>query len=159
MFCVSDLCSVGVPDLLVDMLGVLASYSITVKELKLFFSKLQGDKGQWVSVRAVLQWSVHCPAGPCPCHREAINHVEPDYCSTVALNPEKHYIINIWMFMRPLFEPTLTNMITLKMKVLGMFVYLLHNNTLYVGSDVHAHCCFFITSYKLSGKFIQKVLQ
>lgn len=37
------------PDLLVDMLGVLASYSITVKELKLFFSKLQGEKGHWVS--------------------------------------------------------------------------------------------------------------
>lgn len=36
-------------DLLVDMLGVLASYSITVKELKLFFSKVQGQKGQWVS--------------------------------------------------------------------------------------------------------------
>lgn len=36
-------------DLLVDMLGVLASYSITVKELKLFFSKLQGEKGHWVS--------------------------------------------------------------------------------------------------------------
>lgn len=31
------------------MLGVLASYSITVKELKLFFSKLQGEQGQWVS--------------------------------------------------------------------------------------------------------------
>lgn len=31
------------------MLGVLASYSITVKELKIFFSKLQGEKGQWVS--------------------------------------------------------------------------------------------------------------
>ncbi|XP_023813445.1 lipopolysaccharide-responsive and beige-like anchor protein isoform X2 [Oryzias latipes] len=36
-----------IADLLVDMLGVLASYSITVKELKLFFSKLQGEKGQW----------------------------------------------------------------------------------------------------------------
>jgi hypothetical protein len=35
-------------DLLVDMLGVLASYNLTVRELKLFFSKLQGDKGQWV---------------------------------------------------------------------------------------------------------------
>ncbi|XP_066137133.1 lipopolysaccharide-responsive and beige-like anchor protein isoform X5 [Saccopteryx bilineata] len=34
-------------DLLVDMLGVLASYNLTVRELKLFFSKLQGDKGQW----------------------------------------------------------------------------------------------------------------
>ncbi|XP_050014770.1 lipopolysaccharide-responsive and beige-like anchor protein isoform X2 [Alexandromys fortis] len=36
-----------IADLLVDMLGVLASYSLTVRELKLFFSKLQGDKGQW----------------------------------------------------------------------------------------------------------------
>ncbi|XP_066574555.1 lipopolysaccharide-responsive and beige-like anchor protein isoform X2 [Amia ocellicauda] len=36
-----------IADLLVDMLGVLASYSVTVKELKLFFSKLQGEKGQW----------------------------------------------------------------------------------------------------------------
>ncbi|XP_069386036.1 lipopolysaccharide-responsive and beige-like anchor protein isoform X2 [Paralichthys olivaceus] len=36
-----------IADLLVDMLGVLASYSITVKELKLFFSKLQGQEGQW----------------------------------------------------------------------------------------------------------------
>jgi len=29
------------------MLGVLASYNLTVRELKLFFSKLQGNKGQW----------------------------------------------------------------------------------------------------------------
>ncbi|KAJ8403599.1 hypothetical protein AAFF_G00349250 [Aldrovandia affinis] len=36
-----------IADLLVDMLGVLARYSITVKELKLFFSKLQGEKGRW----------------------------------------------------------------------------------------------------------------
>ncbi|KAM9733236.1 neurobeachin isoform 4-T4 [Menidia menidia] len=36
-----------IADLLVDMLGVLASYSITVKELKLFFSMLQGEGGVW----------------------------------------------------------------------------------------------------------------
>ncbi|XP_064441222.1 lipopolysaccharide-responsive and beige-like anchor protein isoform X3 [Mirounga angustirostris] len=36
-----------IADLLVDMLGVLASYNLTVRELKLFFSKLQGTKGQW----------------------------------------------------------------------------------------------------------------
>lgn len=36
-------------DLLVDMLGVMASYSITVKELKLLFSMLRGDNGIWVS--------------------------------------------------------------------------------------------------------------
>lgn len=37
-------------DLLVDMLGVLASYCITVKEFKLFFSKLKGEQGQWVMI-------------------------------------------------------------------------------------------------------------
>lgn len=31
------------------MLGVLASYSITVKELKLLFSLLRGEGGLWVS--------------------------------------------------------------------------------------------------------------
>lgn len=31
------------------MLGVLASYSITVKELKLLFSMLRGEGGLWVS--------------------------------------------------------------------------------------------------------------
>ncbi|KAJ7995690.1 hypothetical protein DPEC_G00247190 [Dallia pectoralis] len=36
-----------IADLLVDMLGVLASYSITVKELKLLFSLLRGDRNLW----------------------------------------------------------------------------------------------------------------
>ncbi|KAJ8404707.1 hypothetical protein AAFF_G00335700 [Aldrovandia affinis] len=36
-----------IADLLVDMLGVMASYSITVKELKLLFSMLRGDTGVW----------------------------------------------------------------------------------------------------------------
>ncbi|XP_072302009.1 neurobeachin a isoform X23 [Eucyclogobius newberryi] len=36
-----------IADLLVDMLGVMASYSITVKELKLLFSMLRGDNGIW----------------------------------------------------------------------------------------------------------------
>ncbi|XP_072248234.1 neurobeachin isoform X3 [Leuresthes tenuis] len=36
-----------IADLLVDMLGVLASYSITVKELKLLFSMLRGEGGVW----------------------------------------------------------------------------------------------------------------
>ncbi|GCB64346.1 hypothetical protein scyTo_0000265 [Scyliorhinus torazame] len=36
-----------IADLLVDMLGVLASYSITVKELKLLFSMLRGENGFW----------------------------------------------------------------------------------------------------------------
>ncbi|XP_069496706.1 neurobeachin isoform X2 [Ambystoma mexicanum] len=36
-----------IADLLVDMLGVLASYSITVKELKFLFSMLRGENGIW----------------------------------------------------------------------------------------------------------------
>uniref|UniRef100_A0A8C1F7R3 Neurobeachin n=1 Tax=Cyprinus carpio carpio TaxID=630221 RepID=A0A8C1F7R3_CYPCA len=36
-----------IADLMVEMLGVIASYSITVKELKLFFSKLKGEQSQW----------------------------------------------------------------------------------------------------------------
>ncbi|XP_048053665.1 lipopolysaccharide-responsive and beige-like anchor protein isoform X4 [Megalobrama amblycephala] len=42
-----DRADIMIADLVVDMLGVLASYSITVKELKLFFSKLKGEQGQW----------------------------------------------------------------------------------------------------------------
>lgn len=42
-------------DLLVDMLGVLASYNLTVRELKLFFSKLQGEKGRWVKENTKLK--------------------------------------------------------------------------------------------------------
>ncbi|KAI1883660.1 hypothetical protein AGOR_G00233850 [Albula goreensis] len=52
-----------IADLLVDMLGVLARYSITVKELKLFFSKLQGEKGRWpphaVKLLSVLKCMPH----------------------------------------------------------------------------------------------------
>ncbi|XP_076767096.1 A kinase anchor protein rugose isoform X10 [Xylocopa sonorina] len=36
-----------VADLLIDMLGVLASYSITVKELKLLFGAMKAVKGKW----------------------------------------------------------------------------------------------------------------
>lgn len=41
--------SVNIADLLIDMLGVLASYSITVKELKLLFGAMKAVKGKWVS--------------------------------------------------------------------------------------------------------------
>lgn len=35
-------------DLLIEMLGVLASYSITVKELKLLFGAMKAVNGKWV---------------------------------------------------------------------------------------------------------------
>lgn len=37
-------------DLLIEMLGVLASYSVTVKELKLLFGAMKAVNGKWVSV-------------------------------------------------------------------------------------------------------------
>lgn len=42
-------------DLLIDMLGVLASYSITVKELKLLFGAMKANNGKWVSPLKVTQ--------------------------------------------------------------------------------------------------------
>ena len=38
-------------DLLIEMLGVLASYSITVKELKLLFGAMKAVNGKWVSIQ------------------------------------------------------------------------------------------------------------
>lgn len=37
-----------VPDLLIEMLGVLASYSVTVKELKQLFGAMKAVNGKWV---------------------------------------------------------------------------------------------------------------
>ncbi|KAJ8281129.1 hypothetical protein GJAV_G00063860 [Gymnothorax javanicus] len=52
-----------IADLMVDMLGALASYSITAHELKLFFSKLQGEDGKWpphaVKLLSVLNCIAH----------------------------------------------------------------------------------------------------
>lgn len=38
-----------VVDLLVELMGILASYNITVKELKLLFSAMKAVGGKWVS--------------------------------------------------------------------------------------------------------------
>jgi hypothetical protein len=38
------------PDLLIDLLGALASYSITVKELKVLFTHLKARNGKWVRI-------------------------------------------------------------------------------------------------------------
>ncbi len=38
-----------VVDLLVELMGILASYSITVKELKMLFAAMKASKGKWVS--------------------------------------------------------------------------------------------------------------
>lgn len=41
-------------DLLIEMLGVLASYSITVKELKLLFGAMKAVNGKWVRYDAIV---------------------------------------------------------------------------------------------------------
>lgn len=41
-------------DLLIDMLGVLASFSITVKELKLLLGSMKAINGKWVSTKNTL---------------------------------------------------------------------------------------------------------
>lgn len=38
-----------VVDLLVELMGIIASYSITVKELKMLFSAMKAVDGKWVS--------------------------------------------------------------------------------------------------------------
>lgn len=43
-------------DLLVEMLGVLASYSITVKELKLLLSAMKATNGKWVSFILIISF-------------------------------------------------------------------------------------------------------
>ena len=42
-----------VVDLLVELMGILASYNITVKELKMLFSAMKAVSGKWVRVRLV----------------------------------------------------------------------------------------------------------
>ncbi|OWR53439.1 hypothetical protein KGM_207417 [Danaus plexippus plexippus] len=39
--------TVNVRDLLIEMLGVLASYSVTVKELKQLFNAMKAVNGKW----------------------------------------------------------------------------------------------------------------
>ena len=39
-----------VAELAVDMLSILTSYNITVKELKQLMSMLKGENGKWVSL-------------------------------------------------------------------------------------------------------------
>ena len=51
-----------VVDLLVELMGILASYSITVKELKLLFSAMKAIGGKWVrlpkNIRAKLYYNL-----------------------------------------------------------------------------------------------------
>uniref|UniRef100_A0A3Q3IV07 Neurobeachin n=1 Tax=Monopterus albus TaxID=43700 RepID=A0A3Q3IV07_MONAL len=95
-----------IADLLVDMLGVLASYSITVKELKLFFSKLQGEKGQWprhaVKLLSVLKYMAH-RSGP-----DSFFSIPGKNAAAIALPPiakwpyQNGFTFHTWLRMDPI---------------------------------------------------------
>ncbi|KAI4901453.1 hypothetical protein NFI96_004881 [Prochilodus magdalenae] len=92
--------------LLVDMLGVLASYSITVKELKLLFSMLRGEGGLWprhaVKLLAVLN-QMPQRHGP-----DAFFNFPGRSAAAIALPPiakwpyQSGFSLNTWFRMDPL---------------------------------------------------------
>uniref|UniRef100_A0A8B9LPJ6 Neurobeachin b n=1 Tax=Astyanax mexicanus TaxID=7994 RepID=A0A8B9LPJ6_ASTMX len=95
-----------IADLLVDMLGVLASYSITVKELKLLFSMLRGEGGLWprhaVKLLAVLN-QMPQRHGP-----DAFFNFPGRSAAAIALPPiakwpyQSGFSLNTWFRMDPL---------------------------------------------------------
>uniref|UniRef100_A0A3B4EPH7 Neurobeachin n=1 Tax=Pygocentrus nattereri TaxID=42514 RepID=A0A3B4EPH7_PYGNA len=95
-----------IADLLVDMLGVLASYSITVKELKLLFSMLRGEGGLWpkhaVKLLAVLN-QMPQRHGP-----DAFFNFPGRSAAAIALPPiakwpyQNGFSLNTWFRMDPL---------------------------------------------------------
>uniref|UniRef100_A0A8C9R0M1 Neurobeachin n=1 Tax=Scleropages formosus TaxID=113540 RepID=A0A8C9R0M1_SCLFO len=95
-----------IADLLVDMLGVLASYSITVKELKLLFSMLRGENGIWprhaIKLLSVLNQMPH-RHGP-----DTFFNFPGRSAAAIALPPiakwpyQNGFTLNTWFRMDPL---------------------------------------------------------
>uniref|UniRef100_A0AAY4APM1 Lipopolysaccharide-responsive and beige-like anchor protein n=1 Tax=Denticeps clupeoides TaxID=299321 RepID=A0AAY4APM1_9TELE len=140
-----------IADLVVDMLGVLASYSITVKELKLFFSKLQGANGQWpphaVKLLSVLKSMSH-RHGP-----DSFFSFPGKSASAIALPPiakwpyQNGFTFHTWVRMDPL-----NNINVDKDKP---YLYCFRTNK---GLGYSAHFvggCLIITSLKSKGKGFQ----
>ncbi|XP_040274469.1 lipopolysaccharide-responsive and beige-like anchor protein [Bufo bufo] len=140
-----------IADLLVDMLGVLASYSITVRELKLFFSNLQGEKGHWpphaVKLLSVLK---HMPQkfGP-----NAFFNFPGKSAAAIALPPiakwpyQNGFTFHTWLRMDPINN---INVDTAK-----PYLYCFRTNK---GLGYSAHFvggCLIVTSIKSKGKGFQ----
>ena len=49
-----------VVDLLVELMGILASYNITVKELKMLFSAMKAVENKWVSEPQCKNFMIFC---------------------------------------------------------------------------------------------------
>ncbi|KAJ8000657.1 hypothetical protein DPEC_G00182640 [Dallia pectoralis] len=140
-----------IADLMVDMLGVLASYSVTVKELKLFFSKLQGEEGQWpphaVKLLSVLKSMAH-HNGP-----DSFFSFPGKSAAAVALPPiakwpyQSGFTFHTWLRMDPL-----NNINVDKDKP---YLYCFRTNK---GLGYSAHFvggCLIVTSLKTKGKGFQ----
>ncbi|XP_056418795.1 lipopolysaccharide-responsive and beige-like anchor protein isoform X2 [Hyla sarda] len=140
-----------IADLLVDMLGVLASYSITVRELKLFFSKLQGEKGHWpphaVKLLSVLK---HMPQKYGP---DAFFNFPGKSAAAIALPPiakwpyQNGFTFHTWLRMDPI-----NNINVDKAKP---YLYCFRTNK---GLGYSAHFvggCLIVTSIKSKGKGFQ----
>ncbi|KAM4053027.1 lipopolysaccharide-responsive and beige-like anchor protein isoform 2-T2 [Anomaloglossus baeobatrachus] len=133
------------------MLGVLASYSITVRELKLFFSKLQGEKGHWpphaVKLLSVLK---HMPQKTGP---DAFFNFPGKSAAAIALPPiakwpyQNGFTFHTWLRMDPI-----NNINVDKAKP---YLYCFRTNK---GLGYSAHFvggCLIITSIKSKGKGFQ----
>ncbi|XP_037545772.1 lipopolysaccharide-responsive and beige-like anchor protein [Nematolebias whitei] len=144
-----------IADLLVDMLGVLASYSITVKELKLFFSKLQGEKTQWprhaVKLLSVLKYMAH-RNGP-----DSFFSFPGKNAAAIALPPiarwpyQNGFTFHTWLRMDPL-----NNINADKDKP---YLYCFRTNK---GMGYSAHFvggCLIVTSLKSKGKGFQHCIK
>ncbi|XP_040187824.1 lipopolysaccharide-responsive and beige-like anchor protein isoform X2 [Rana temporaria] len=140
-----------IADLLVDMLGVLASYSLTVRELKLFFSRLQGEKGQWpphaVKLLSVLK---HMPQKYGP---DAFFNFPGKSAAAIALPPiakwpyQNGFTFHTWLRMDPINN---INVDTAK-----PYLYCFRTNK---GLGYSAHFvggCLIVTSIKSKGKGFQ----
>ncbi|XP_075054984.1 lipopolysaccharide-responsive and beige-like anchor protein [Mixophyes fleayi] len=140
-----------IADLLVDMLGVLASYSLTVRELKLFFSKLQGEKGHWpphaVKLLSVLKYMPQ-KYGP-----DAFFNFPGKSAAAIALPPiakwpyQNGFTFHTWLRMDPV-----NNINVDKAKP---YLYCFRTNK---GLGYSAHFvggCLIVTSIKSKGKGFQ----
>ncbi|XP_072262006.1 lipopolysaccharide-responsive and beige-like anchor protein isoform X2 [Pyxicephalus adspersus] len=140
-----------IADLLVDMLGVLASYCLTVRELKLFFSKLQGEKGNWpphaVKLLSVLKYMPQ-KYGP-----DAFFNFPGKSAAAIALPPiakwpyQNGFTFHTWLRMDPINN---INVDTAK-----PYLYCFRTNK---GLGYSAHFvggCLIITSIKSKGKGFQ----
>ncbi|OCT97014.1 hypothetical protein XELAEV_18009233mg [Xenopus laevis] len=140
-----------IADLLVEMLGILASYSITVRELKLFFSKLQGEKGQWPPQAAkLLSVLKHMPQKYGP---DAFFNFPGKSAAAIALPPvakwpyQNGFTFHTWLRMDPI-----NNMNVDKAKP---YLYCFRTSK---GLGYSAHfvgSCLIVTSVKSKGKGFQ----